>query len=58
MVDTYKIIFIDKTEIIVKDPDIDEDNRLVKVEKKTSGEQTIYDYYPFESIKMILFVGN
>ena len=57
MVDTYKIIFTDKTEFIVKDPDIDEDNRLVKVEKKTEGEETIYDYYPFESIKMILFVG-
>lgn len=57
MPDTYKIIFIDKTEIVVKDPDIDEDNRLVKVEKKTDGEETIYDYYPFESIKMIVFVG-
>lgn len=58
MPDTYKIVFTDKTEVIVKDPDIDEDNRLVKVEKRTEGEETIYDYYPFESIKMILFVGN
>jgi len=58
MADTYKIIFTDKSEVIVHDPDIDEDNRLVKVEKKNDSEETWYDYYPFEAIKMILFVGN
>ncbi len=58
MADIYKIVFMDEGQVIVQDPDIDEDNRIVKVERKTEGEETIYDYYPFEAIKMILFMGN
>jgi len=54
----YKIVFMDEGQAIVKDPDIDEENRIVKVEKATNGDETIYDYYPFEAIKMILFVGK
>ncbi len=58
MADFYKIVFMDEGEVLVKDPDIDEENRVVKVEKKTNGDDTFYDYYPFEAIKMILFVRN
>ena len=58
MTETYKIVFIDEGQVIVQDPDIDEELRVVKVEKKSSGEDTFYDYYPFEAIKMILFMGS
>lgn len=58
MADIYKIVFMDEGEVVVHDPDIDEEHRIVKVEKKTSGEETIYDYYPFEAIKMILFQSS
>ena len=55
MADFYKIVFMDEGEVLVKDPDIDEENRVVKVEKGTKGDETYYDYYPFEAVKMILF---
>ena len=55
MGEIYKLVFTDGKEILVKDPDIDEESRIVKVEKSINGEETIYDYYPFEAIKMILF---
>lgn len=58
MTDTYKIVFMDEGQVIVKDPDIDEENRVVKVERSINGEETVYDYYPFEAIKMILFMGS
>ena len=58
MPDVYKIIFMDEGQVIVQDPDIDEENRIVKVEKSVNGDETAYDYYPFEAIKMILFQGT
>ena len=58
MADVYKIVFMDEGEVVIKDPDIDEEHRIVKVEKRTNGEETMYDYYPFEAIKMILFVRS
>ncbi len=58
MSEIYKIVFKDEGQVIVKDPDIDEELRVVKVEKGSNGEDTFYDYYPFEAIKMILFMGS
>jgi hypothetical protein len=58
MTDTYKIVFMDEGDVVVRDPDIDEEHRVVKVEKTIHGEDTAYDYYPFEAIKMILFMGS
>ena len=58
MSEIYKIVFKDEGQVIVKDPDIDEELRVVKVEKGNNGEDTFYDYYPFEAIKMILFQGS
>lgn len=58
MPEFYKIVFMDEGEVILKDPDIDEELRVVKVEKASNGEDTFYDYYPFEAIKMILFLSN
>ena len=55
MAEFYKIVFMDEGEVLVKDPDIDEELRIVKVERGNNGEDTFYDYYPFEAIKMILF---
>ncbi len=60
MVEVYKIFFIDKEELIVEDPDIDDEARVVKVENKNStndgDEDVAFDYYPFEHIKKIVFI--
>ena len=58
MVEVYKIFFIDKDELICEDPDIDEDARVVKVEnpKGSTEDDAVFDYYPFEHIKKIVFV--
>ncbi len=62
MAEKYKIVFVDGSEVQVEEPDIDEESRIVRVArgKTMEGEEeiTFYDYYPFEHIKMIIFVSN
>jgi len=58
MVEIYQITFLDGTEITVEDPDIDEENRVVRVKSEKSKDEfdSKEDYYPFECIKKILFL--
>ena len=62
MAEKYKIVFVDGSEVHVEEPDIDEESRIVRVVrgKAAEGDEeiTFYDYYPFEHIKMIIFVSN
>ena len=58
MGDVYKIFFLDGSDILVQDPDIDEELRVVRVVNGNSGDEEYYDYYPFEFIKKIIFIKN